>query len=254
MQLLNMERSTCAVTLSIGGRIGRLKFVGGQLFDATLGNLQGDEAVFAMLQGGEPRISVERLTQTPERSMTSEVQWLLLEAARRRDESGEETGSADGGGEPRSDTESGQAPEGAGQSDITVTEEEMSRTDEILRSFSEIVGFKAVAVFSPQGETLAKLADGSIDIDTVGALANNTLINAQKASIEMGAGRADQVHVEGEQTHILVRCKNEGSDRIKPEPGKAHIHLVLVMGLDALIGMAKMRLHAAAEELAPLYR
>jgi predicted regulator of Ras-like GTPase activity (Roadblock/LC7/MglB family) len=85
-------------------------------------------------------------------------------------------------------------------------------------------------------------------------LANNTLINAQKASVEMGAGRADQVHVEGESSHIIVRCKNEGSDRVKPEPGKAHIHLVLVMGLDALIGMAKMRLHAAAEELAPLYR
>ena len=31
-------------------------------------------------------------------------------------------------------------------------------------------------------------------------------MNAQQVTIEMGAGRGQQVHVEGEKAHILARC------------------------------------------------
>jgi len=62
------------------------------------------------------------------------------------------------------------------------------------------------------------------------------------------------VHVEGEKAHILVRCLNEGTDPLKSEPGKAHIHVVLALANDSAIGFAKMKLGSVAEKVAPHFR
>ena len=74
---------------------------------------------------------------------------------------------------------------------------------------------------------------GSVgNIREVGALANAVLMNAQKASLDMGAGRGQLVHVEGEKAHILVRCLNEGTDPLRSQPGRAHIHIALALKPD----------------------
>jgi predicted regulator of Ras-like GTPase activity (Roadblock/LC7/MglB family) len=80
------------------------------------------------------------------------------------------------------------------------------------------------------------------------------LLNAQKASLEMGAGRGQQVHVEGEKAHVVARCLNEGTDPLKSQPGKAHIHLVLVLKDDSSLGLAKMRINSVIEKLAEEFR
>jgi predicted regulator of Ras-like GTPase activity (Roadblock/LC7/MglB family) len=41
---------------------------------------------------------------------------------------------------------------------------------------------------------------------------------------------------------------------LKSQPGKAHIHLVLVLESDDSIGLAKMRIKAAVETLAEDFR
>jgi len=85
-------------------------------------------------------------------------------------------------------------------------------------------------------------------------LANAVLINAQKASLEMGTGRGQQVHIEAEKAHILARCLNEGTDPLRSQPGKAHIHMVVVLTNDASIGLAKMRMNSAIDKLAEDFR
>jgi hypothetical protein len=62
------------------------------------------------------------------------------------------------------------------------------------------------------------------------------------------------VHVEAEKAHILARCLNEGSDPLKSLPGKAHIHLVLVLKNDSAIGLAKLRVSNTIEKLAEDFR
>ena len=123
-----------------------------------------------------------------------------------------------------------------------------------LQELTNIEGFAGAAVFTPTGEDLVVLPGQTTNIKEVGILANNVLLNAQKASLEMGAGRGQVVHVEGERAHILVRCLNEGTDPIKSQPGRAHIHTVLVLKPEASLGMAKMRLHSIAEKLAEDFR
>ncbi len=67
-----------------------------------------------------------------------------------------------------------------------------------------------VGIFTPSGESLAMLAADKINIKGIGVLANNVLLNAQKASIDMGTGRGQLVHVEAERAHIIVRCRIRG--------------------------------------------
>ncbi len=125
---------------------------------------------------------------------------------------------------------------------------------EKLKELQGIDGFLGAALFTPTGERLVALEGDAQRLTEVGILANNVLLNSQKASLEMGAGRGQQVHVEGEKAHIIVRCLNEGTDPVKSQPGRAHIHLVLVLKNDGSIGLAKMRMNTAVQKLAEEFR
>lgn len=129
----------------------------------------------------------------------------------------------------------------------------MSSQDK-LKEFTNIDGFSGAAVYTPTGEALSVLPGDVSNFKDIGVLANTVLLNAQKASLEMGTGRGQQVHIEAEKAHLLVRCLNEGTDPLKSQPGKAHIHVVMVLKNDASIGLAKMRLNSVAEKLAEDFR
>jgi predicted regulator of Ras-like GTPase activity (Roadblock/LC7/MglB family) len=153
--------------------------------------------------------------------------------------------------EPESRTGAGEEL-GAGPNNPT--EDDGMMATEKLKELQSIDGFSGAAVFTPTGEQLAMLEGDAPRLKEVGIMANNVLINSQKASLEMGTGRGQQVHVEAEKAHILVRCLNEGTDPLKSQPGKAHIHLVLVLKTDASIGMAKLRINSAVQKLAEEFR
>ncbi len=129
----------------------------------------------------------------------------------------------------------------------------MSAVDK-LKELGSLDGFAGAGVFTPTGEPLAVVTAGTGFSKEIGILANNVLMNAQKASLEMGAGRGQQVHIEGEKAHILARCLNEGTDPLKSQPGKAHIHMVLALTNDSALGLAKMRVNSTIEKLAEDFR
>lgn len=88
VQLLALEKETCALSVRSGGTTGTLCFVGGELYDAELGDCCGEDAAIEML-GWEitdvemtgPCLRSQRLIQRP-------LTFLLMEAMRRRDELG----------------------------------------------------------------------------------------------------------------------------------------------------------------------
>ncbi len=129
--------------------------------------------------------------------------------------------------------------------------------NEKLKELSSIDGFEGVGLFTPTGETL-----GVLDVDdtpkkmrAIGILANSVLINAQKVSIDIGAGRGQLVHIDTDSgSQILVKCLNEGDDPLRSQPGKAHIHMVLMLKDDINIGLAKMKLDAVIGKLAQDFR
>jgi CheY-like chemotaxis protein/predicted regulator of Ras-like GTPase activity (Roadblock/LC7/MglB family) len=257
LQMIGADRKTCTVRVRSGMGEGLLYFARGELIDAELGTLSGEAATLALIAWQQPAIEIlSGHVQRPrriERSLPS----LLLEALRLKDEeveveeeqTSESAGGASGaraiapGTEPRDINEESQKSEG----DV------MSATEK-LKELTSIEGFAGAAVFTPTGEPLAVMAGDGQHLKEVGVLANNVLMNAQKASVEMGTGRGQQVHVEAEKAHIFARCLNEGTDPLKSLPGKAHIHLVLVLKNDAAIGLAKLRVASTIEKLAEDFR
>ena len=253
LQMVEADRKTCTLRVRSGAAMGLLHFKRGELVDAEAGALAGDAAAFEVVCWDQPEIEILGGRANATGRVRMPLTQLLLEAYRQKDEKERSRKQAGGARSVQTGAELSQEPSGPLVESIQKEVMSMAAQDK-LKELAAIEGFAGTAVFTPTGEALATLAGEGTHLKEVGVLANNVLLNAQKASIEMGTGRGQQVHVEAEKAHILARCLNEGTDPLKSQPGKAHIHLVLVLKNDASIGLAKMRLNAAIEKLAEDFR
>jgi len=103
LQLMEAEERSGVLVVDTQGGGGRLVVCDGELVDAESTGKRGEEAVFHIVQtleesGGE--IWVEKLVEPVHRTIQARLGWLLLEAARRRDEQLHPPLAAEGG-EPR---------------------------------------------------------------------------------------------------------------------------------------------------------
>ena len=249
LQVLEIERKTCVLKIDAEGRTGFLNFVGGVLHDAQTGSLQGEEAAAEIVCWERARIEILGAPPAGERRIKTSLSHLILDSFRLQDEKNADRESVPG----RPATERGTGQPGPVIHDERNKEDNMGATEK-LKELTSIEGFAGAGVYTPAGETLAIVSAGSGFTKDIGVLANNVLMNAQKASLEMGAGRGQQVHVEGEKAQILCRCLNEGTDPLKSQPGKAHIHMVIALTSDASIGMAKLRMNQVIVTLADDFR
>jgi CheY-like chemotaxis protein len=108
MECLNRKSSILAV--STGNRRGQIYISEGAIIHAECGQLQGEMALYGLLGllGGE--FSFLPFTEPPRRTISGQYEFLLMEAARLRDENGSTStrpGSL-GGGEPHASLGEGQ--------------------------------------------------------------------------------------------------------------------------------------------------
>ncbi len=253
LQMVEAERKTCVLSVRQGEEAGTLWFKKGELLDAETGDLGGEAAALRIARWEHPEIDIVAGKVNRAKVVQMPLAELLLEAFRQLDE--EERTRKKAGGARGARPPSGRPAPHEGVLAESVRREAivMAAVDK-LKELAGVEGFAGAALYTPAGETLAVLQGETQHLKEVGILANNVLLNAQKASIEMGTGRGQQVHVEAEKANIVARCLNEGTDPIKSQPGKAHIHLVLLLKNDASIGLAKMRMNSAITKLAEEFR
>jgi predicted regulator of Ras-like GTPase activity (Roadblock/LC7/MglB family) len=125
---------------------------------------------------------------------------------------------------------------------------------EKLSQLAEIDGFAGAALLTPDSRVLLKCEPTGINIELISALANNVLRTAEKASRDMGFGRSHFTFMHTEKILILARCLNEGKNPLGPEPGKCHIHLVLLIENPSSFGIAKLEISKVIESLAENFR
>lgn len=257
-QLLALSGKSKAIRVAHGREEGVLVFDCGKLVHASTAALQGSEAFFAMA-GWEAGSFVE-LPRAKARgfrpNITMPTANLMLEAARLRDEDRRATheGEVFPMEQPVPESRS------VAQADIWLTGEQSGRKNlrkeelmaikEHLRGLQEVEGFMAAAVYSPTGDMLESITNANIDIKTVGAFANNALLNAQKATDQMGVGRGNLMQVRAPQATVIMRCLNEATDFAATAAGKAHFHTVVVMSPEGNMGMAVMMLDRAVSHIA----
>lgn len=254
LQMIQIERKTCVVHVASNSHSGLLHFKQGELIFAEGAGLSGDQAALAIMAWDEPVIEFQKTRPTNHPQALQPLPALLMEAYRLKDEAQRKLA-------PSSQEAVALSPEDLEEilispsptSTPTSKEPTMAAIDK-LKELGQIDGFAGAGLFTPAGEALALYGAEGVNLKDIGVLANNVLMNAQKASLDMGTGRGQQVHVEAEHAHFLVRCLNEGTDPLRSQPGKSHIHLVLILKTDSSIGMAKLKINSVIAKLADDFR
>jgi predicted regulator of Ras-like GTPase activity (Roadblock/LC7/MglB family) len=249
-QLFAMSGKNTALRVTWRDLTGLLVFRDGNLTHASCGDLTGDDAFYFMTTwpGGifeEVRPDTVRRSRSNVRSSTNH---LVFEAARLRDERHR---SRDGSHDDVSWSTARVKRNGASHqpTDEKGEESEMA-IKEHLAQFEGIEGFEGAAVFTAQGEMLEGLARSGMDIRTVGTFANNALLNAQKATDQMGVGRGNLMQIRAPKAIVLMRCLNEATDFAATKEGKAHFHTVVVLNPEGNVGMASMVLDKVVTKIA----
>lgn len=249
IQILELEGKTCTLTVKNDDNTGLLFFDKGKLIDAELNNLKGKNAALEIIGCENTEIAIHDICNRKNRVINESLEHIIFKASILNDERKKNRLDQDNK-DLNSDLTTIQPRT------LNLTEETIMSIKEKLQELTSLEGFAGVALFTPNGEALTMLSEQSADVNLqqVGVLANNVLMNAQKASLEMGTGRGQLVHIVAQKAHILVRCLNEGSDPIKSEPGKAHVHMVLILKDDSSIGLAKMKVESIIQTVAPELR
>jgi CheY-like chemotaxis protein len=88
LQLIKMEQKTCTIRLKdrSTAKVGVLFFVEGVLFDARVGAIQGQRAAYEILAWDPVDLSIQNSCAVRQRRISADLQRIILEAARRRDE------------------------------------------------------------------------------------------------------------------------------------------------------------------------
>lgn len=88
LQLVEMEQKTCTIRLEdkSTSKKGILFFREGELLDARVNDLQGEDAAYEVFAWEQVNLSIQNGCAIKEKRIHSEMQHLILEAARRKDE------------------------------------------------------------------------------------------------------------------------------------------------------------------------
>ena len=225
-------RKTKSIHVTSKKDVGTLAFKKGQLFHAATRTSKGNEAFFEIAQWPDGSFAdlSPRSSDQLKKNVAGSLDFLLIEAARRRDDirrkgyekQVERPHSLDSS--PQEDPEDVQA-----QSGDALTNEKAIPMD-ILDSLShEIEGLQVAALVGPDGLPLLMSNPAKIDID---AFSKNFATMSQLASTTVGSLGDEPV------SEILV---THAGGRILLRPiGKASLDLVIGVNWDAPLGNLRM--------------
>lgn len=273
MDLIEKEEKSCMLEVHKDDlRVGVLLFNQGELWDALSHSLKGVEAAFDLLSLDDVQIVYRNLPKKKiKRRIKVNLISLLMESARRQDEKADDDALSEEPdvitGAPKVDSPTASVGDPSGETEPVTNDSEapptapsqkgapkMAEMTEVLEKFKSVEGFQAAGAFSPQGEMVAAANPSGIKLDELGALANDVLLKAQKATEIMNVGRGQTVHVEAPKAHVLARCLNEATDFAATAAGRAHVHMVVILEKEANVAMAKMKLDGIIQEIAEFFR
>jgi CheY-like chemotaxis protein len=92
LQLIEMEQKTCTIRVTdrSSDKMGVLFFRKGDLMDARVNGLSGIEAAYTIFSWDEVNLSIQNSCQTKEKRIEGDLQGILLEAMRLKDEANDE--------------------------------------------------------------------------------------------------------------------------------------------------------------------
>ena len=180
--------------LSLGGA-GRVYFASGQIVHAHTMELTGREALFDILSWGGGHFSELEWLPPPERTLDENTAYLLLEAARRRDEAGASLNSSGAVEVPS------QAPK----------EEQRGNIRSLLQEFEKVRGVRGVLALGSSGLPLARAGELPTGTEALMALIQKVATPLGSAldvgpcrEMEISLDTGDSLHAEPAGDKLVV--------------------------------------------------
>ena len=86
LQLIEMEKKTCTLTIKSRGKVGYLYFARGDLMEAETGNLRGDAAALDITTWDTVEIEIKYICRVKEKVINSPLPEILIDGYRKMDE------------------------------------------------------------------------------------------------------------------------------------------------------------------------
>lgn len=189
IQLNCLDRKTAKLQIQHASQLATIFFKNGNLVHAVLGNQEGEEVVYQVLNWEEGKFNLEKGVESPVVSTHRSWSGMLLEGARRLDES-------------------------ENQPDIYQSEQNyrpeankmVQNFEEILNELAgEVTGYGACALVGIDGINVASNVRSKLDTDTISAQMT-MLIRLLDSSVEkLGAGTLEDNLTTTEHAYILMR-------------------------------------------------
>lgn len=86
LQLLELDKKTCTLTVNAGSKSGTMYFIDGTLLDASCGETLGSEAAYEIVSWKDVEISIDNKCAVTTGIISESLGFILLEGSRRKDE------------------------------------------------------------------------------------------------------------------------------------------------------------------------
>jgi predicted regulator of Ras-like GTPase activity (Roadblock/LC7/MglB family) len=180
------SKKTAQLTVTSGNQQTEIFFKSGNVTHASLGALQGEEAVYRTLLWNTGNFSIEPDIEANARTVTRSWSGLLLEGARRLDESN--------------------APVSATQSSMDQEVKNMELDNVLKEAGDQVQGFITAAIVGMDGIGLAQYTKAKkINVDTVNAQMTLFAKLVDTTVAKLGVGSLEDVLMTTEEAYVLVR-------------------------------------------------
>jgi predicted regulator of Ras-like GTPase activity (Roadblock/LC7/MglB family) len=244
LQLVEPERRTCLIEISLGTSRGQLIFCYGELVKATCGDIEGDDAVYEMLGWESPALVINDYNVTDELdgnvflSVDHSIRLWETFSLREKGNIDKERGDVAGAGSVESvkDIEVVLSEiTVVSENTLTLHKEGSMGIEKFFEPLKEIRGYKAVGIMNYTGEVVAyDSVDPAIDLALVGATFNDIFRSAHEASKKIGLDACREAVILTPKGIIVMTCSGVNA--------KVHFHTIAILSADGNQALMKMQL------------
>ncbi len=237
LQLVELEKKTCTLTIRGDGGSGTLHVDRGQLLDAETRDLRGDEAALEIVMWRDAEIRIEEFCRAAEQTVQRPLGFILMEAARLQDE--------------RQHTESRQvAREESGFFRAIMITSSDAESDE---EREELAARSLRHLVSGDGVRAGFLVAAGTLLATAGELPNGETLAAGAWSVYEAKARVVADLGLNDQVEDVLITTPDGFELLHPLP-RASALLVVVMDRDAVPALVRMKVAATERQLSEAAR
>ncbi len=246
LQLIEMEEKTCFLeVVGQDGRKGNFYFNKGVLYDASLGDIQGEKAAIEMITWEKVQVHFRSLPgEVIFRKIHSGVMSLVLVSSNSDEEDAEFALSRT----PRATGNAGEV-ETNELPPPEPDEENMGGLAERLKGYGKFDGFLGIGLFDALGSPAALHAGGDIDLMNAGVLVVEVMLRAMNISKKAGSDSARMIYMETDNTHTFISMVDGGGDAASFEMDEMQYYLILIASTNARIGLVKKKFETAAGDI-----